>query len=108
MLTGKVEEEGGGTPIKEYWEGWKLGEGVWTHDDVLPSITIGKDGGGLCSFIKRKPCKVRSRTLRQDITSWLQVNGRRAKYAIQVRFPYAMKDAIRAACEEITGKFENS
>ena len=62
LLTGKVEEGGGGMPIKEYWEKWKESEGVWIHDDVLPSITIDANGGELCSFIKRKQCKVRSRT----------------------------------------------
>ena len=52
MLIGKVEEEGGGMPIKEYWEGWKSGEGTWIHDDVLPSITIGKVGGDSAALLK--------------------------------------------------------
>ena len=69
VLTGKVEEEGGGMPIREYWEKWKEREGTWTHDDVLPSITLDANGGEICSYLKRKPCKVRPRTLMQDIMS---------------------------------------
>ena len=46
LLTGKVEESGGGMPMKEYWARWKESEAIWIHDNFLPSITIGKDGEG--------------------------------------------------------------
>ena len=106
MSTGKVEEEGGGMPIKEYWEKWKTREQTWTHDDVLPSITLDAQGGETCSFNKRKPCKVRSRTyVTQRIMNWLQVNGRKTAFAIRIRFPYAMREVMRAACREIEEKF---
>ena len=61
VITGKVEEEGGGMPIKEYWEKWKAREAMWIHEVILPSITLDANGGEICSFNKRKPCKVRSR-----------------------------------------------
>ena len=61
-------------PIKDYWEKWKEREGTWIHDDILPSITLDADGGEICSYNKRKSCKVRLRALIQTIMSWLQVS----------------------------------
>ena len=84
----------------------KVGRGdgfTTTYYHQLPSARTGEK---LCGFIKRKACKVRSRTM--NITNWLQVNGRRTKYAIRIRFPYAMRDAIKAACGDVTKKFEKS
>ena len=46
--------------------------------------------------------------MKQKITSWLQVNGRKTKHAIRIRFPYAMRDVMRAACREIEEKFEKA
>ena len=91
MSTSKVEEGGGGMPIKEYWKKWTAREKTWTHDDVLPSITLDAKGGEICSFNKRIPCKVRSRTyVTQRIMNWMQVYGRRTRYSIRIQFPYAM------------------
>ena len=95
-------------PIKDYWEKWKESEGTWIHDDILPSITLDANGGEICSYNKRKSCKVRLRTLIQTIISWLQMNGRKTRYAIRIRFPYAMRDALREACKEIEEKFDKS
>ena len=109
MGTCKVEEEGGGMPIKEYWEKWKAREATWIHEDILPSITLDANGGELCSFNKREPCKVRSRTyVTQRITNWLQVNGRKARFAIRIRSPYATREFVRAAGREMEEKFEKS
>ena len=58
---------------------------------VLPSITLDAKGGEICSFNKRIPCKVRSRTyVTQRIMNWMQVYGRRTRYSIRIQFPYAM------------------
>ena len=107
MSTDKVEEGGGGMLIKEYWKEWTAREKTWTHDDVLPSITLDAKGGEICSFNQRKPCKVRSRTyVTQRIMNWMQVYGRKTRYAIRFRLPYAMREVMRAACKEIEEKFE--
>ena len=78
---------------------------MWIHDDILPSSTLNANGRGQ----KGKPCKVRPRAyVTQRITNWLQVNGRQTRFGIRIRFPYAMKEAVRAAAREITEKFESS
>ena len=93
-------------PTKEYWEKWKTRVATWIHDDILPSITLNANGGELCSFNK-KPCQVRSRTyVTQRIMIWLQVIGRKTRFTIRISFPYAMREAVRAATREITEKFE--
>ena len=37
---------GAGMPVLEYWTRWQEKEGIWVHDDVLPTVSIDEGGVG--------------------------------------------------------------
>ena len=49
--SGKIDTDGG-MSILEHWIRWQEREGVWIHDDILPSISIDDDGLEHCSHVK--------------------------------------------------------
>ena len=99
--SGKIDTDEG-MHVLEYWIRWQEREGVWIHDDVLPSISIDDDGLEHCSHIKRKTDKVRIRTQKRcRVTGWLQVYGRASPFAIRIRHPHALKDAVQSAAKEL-------
>ena len=105
--SGKISTEGG-MPILEYWIRWQEREGVWIHDDVLPSVSIDDEGIEHCSHVRRKVDKVRVRIQQRYIMNvWLQVYGKPSPFAIRIRHPHALKDAVRAAAIELTETYEH-
>ena len=99
--SGKIDTDEG-MPILEYWIRCQEREGVWIHDDVLPSMSIDDDGLEHCSHVKRKTDKVRMRTQKRcRVIVWLQVYGRASPFAIRIRHTHALKDAVQSAVKEL-------
>ena len=82
-------------------------EGMWVHDDVLPSMSIDDEGIEHCSHVGRKIDKVRVRIQKRYITNvWLQVYGIASPFAIRIRHPHALKEAVRSAAIELTETYD--
>ena len=67
VVTTRVDTDSGkintdeGMPILEYWIRWQEREGIWYHDDVLPSMSIDDEGIEHCNHERRKVNMVRAR-----------------------------------------------
>jgi hypothetical protein len=66
-------------------------------------MSIDDEGIEHCSHERRKINKVRVRIQkRYRMNVWLQVYGKASPFAIRIRHPHALKDAVRSAATELT------
>ena len=104
--SGKISTEGG-MPILEYWIRWREREGTWIHDDVLPAISIDDGGVEHYSHVRRKVDKVRVRVQKEcTMNICIQVYGSSSPFAIRIRHPHALKEAVRAAAAELSETYD--
>ena len=105
-VSGKISNEGG-MPILEYWIRWQERERMWIHDDVLPAVSIDDEGVDHYSHVRRKIDKVRVRVREEcTINVYVQVYGTANPCAIRIRYPHALKNAVRAAAIELTETYD--